>query len=394
MTEISNDAFMVAFGNMANQLGYDSGYELLRYSKVITTPIEIYRSVRYPYNADLFWTAMGKDDTPCAFEHDGRLYALIRTRHNRGERALHRFRTLSSITKGRVTCDHRSEADPDPIIALCRNTRTWKKSTIFWFSIPKPDVDPRSALSRISTAEPVAGYEYGGFVIDLQVCIQEYDYPKRHLWTITKRGQEDNLEWSVGLRSIFPEMEEAYERRSSARWYRIFDTIPGRITLESWCNRNCTRPDGSPCDCTSWSLGILFCHGREHALCTEDDESYTEESDSGDDTASTATSQDGDTSSIRSQTKQPAVADESDIDESDTYDRDLFEYAYIGEYNEWIPVELQPEYRLYRLRQKRLRRLLTQRCDDIVNMLYRPPAGAMYKKTSCKTLVGKQVDKC
>ena len=398
MTEITDDEFMIAFGYLANQLGYECGYELLRYSKVLKEPIHLHPRMKYPDNYGLLWAAMGSDDSPHAFKHDGRLYAFIRTRAYRGEKALDRFGVLCSLSKGRIQCDHRIDNDPDPTITLCKSFRAWPKSTIFWFSIPHIDFDDGTALRRIMEAQPLPDYDYGGFVIDDQVAVSAYDYPKMSLWRIVKNSNEyTSDEDSVGLRSIFPEMERSYEDRTAGKWRFLLDTVPDRVTLGHWCwsTDSCTRFRGEVCHCKKGSEGILGCHGRD------DYEPWNDGcSDSSDDISDNEPneSESSDEPDKPSQTCSELSAESgvsnAEIDVGELLDTDLFEeYTYMAEQNEWIPKEFVPEYRLYRLRQKRLRRLLHtlvwERHNEIVEMLYSCPNGPMYKKAQRETAIGK-----
>jgi len=255
-------------------------------------------------------------------------------------------------------------------------------------------------------AQPLPDYDYGGFVIDRQVAVSEYDYPKMSLWRIVKSSNEyASDEDSVGLRSIFPEMERSYEDRTAGKWRFLMDTVPDRVTLGHWCwsTDSCTQSRGEACRCQKGSEGILECHGRaddeawDDLLSGSSDEISDEENESCESQSSDQTSSEtGETFSESGETFSE-LGFESGIsyDVGVPLNTDLFDnYTYMAEQNEWIPSEFVSEYRLYRLRQRRLRRLLQslvrERHNEIIEVLYSCPNGAMYKKANRETAIGKR----
>ena len=333
--ELTVNDFMVAFTYHANKLGYECAEELLRYAQVITRHIQRIPGYRYTYYWHLLHAAFGDDDNPSAFEYRGRLYAAMCTRTRRGRKAQERFCYLKTLMKGVLDYDHQTHDSSHHVVKTFarHHPSIFKKDSLFWISIKKPEYPADSALMRILDAEPIHSLPFGGFVGDHQRSIQDGDYPKTRLFRVS----EHHIEYNAGLRSIFPEMVASYKLRSYAKW--AFLRCGQRGSQDETTPPATVRQDGS-----SESVG---------------------------------------SDSEGSDTEDSVHASDGDDDQS------RYDFTYFHEFNEWVPDTYIAEYRLYRLRQRRLSRLLRPLILAYRQHLYEAPDGALYRKVAATTLIGK-----
>jgi hypothetical protein len=196
------------------------------------------------------------------------------------------------------------------------------------------------------SAAPLTGVAHGGFVADLQTAFGRSDYPVTRLYRMAEGDPENNF----GMRRLFPEMVDAYQRRSFIQWRHLWDTIPGRATFggAEWCFNplRCKESSRDPeCKChLQTGEGLSHCHFKDIESELEKDENCGAKG------------------------------------------AHWVQFIFLHEIQEWIPAVLLPEYRLLRMRQKRLNRLLYPMA---MRWLYSCPNGVMFRKTAETTMVGR-----
>jgi hypothetical protein len=339
----------VALTYHANELGFDCATQLLQYAQVFRRRPHCWPNNRYPAYWYMFHAAFGSDDNPHAFEIGNAFYIAVCTRPERADIIIKRFQWLLAMCKGRLSCAQ--EAQNSNHYVVLRHQKHFsgvrRKDILVWWKLSKPTISANSAYQQMMNTVPLPHLPYGGWVEDHKEVFNQSDYPKIHLYP----AAEGHIENNFGLRHAFPEMVTAYQRRSFHKWRHLWDIIPGRQTFgREWCYRpEACKQDRKDSDCRCdlrTGEGFSHCHFKE-------EENHGPDVNCG----------------------------------AEDYSSHL-KFTYLHEIDEWIPAVLIPEYRLRRMHERRLNRLLR---PLVLRYLYECPDGILYKKTAATTLVGRLI---
>lgn len=341
MTQIDNEVMPHALTHVANVSGFYTATELARYSGLskLCETILTWEYLSFPTNQALIHQILGGDSSPMYFSYKDRLYAAVETRQWVGDRQSPLLSTMEKMTKGKVTWGHEVNTSKKRVILAFLRSRGRKeryKDTILWIGVPRVVFSSTSSISRVMRTEPLPTLAFGGFVDDLKLVFRDCDTPKQHLWLIA----EGDVSNSPALRSIFPEMVAAYQMRGTSQWRYLWDIIPGEV---SFASDLCGYSDCPHSDAKS----VLKKHFSD----------FCEEVFPKDPTCGRA-------------------------------QHGSVEFTYFHHDNVWVPTVLCREYRLHRLRQRRLTRLLRPFTCHLLRHLYRP-GGPMFINTRATTSIGK-----
>ena len=350
MSAVEPHVFGAALTSVARNAGFENARELMRYSGYVSR--NTWNSHRpahdkfdmidgvYPLYEYLLYELLDSHKAPLTFTYKDHLFAAVQTYGPPGDKVLEAAENLTTFTKGRLSWGLEPVTSKRRVVSAFFKALNSEKrrSQIFWIEVGKPSVISTKVLTHVLTAKSLPDQEHGGFVEDLQWVIERHDVPKNRLWRLNEEEKAN----TTGLRSVFPEMVASYQNRGVLQWRFLWNIIPGEISfLRSFCLAYRTNCDKEPL-CSEAPANVLDRHYSDYLT-----ETFPEDANCG------------------------------------ATERINHPFIYFHEDNVWVPEELSREYRLYRLWQRRLCRLLRHH--------FYKPGGLVYRIIARRTMVGKIV---